>query len=159
MKWGSFFMLLFLVSVPRPVVGDIVGEAAPEFSMKDVNGNLVTLSSLSDQTLMLFHFNTYCHTCRLEVPTINKIKQNYPDMNVIGIAIGNDQKEVETFRKNFKADYTIIPDPEQHRRKHIRDEDGEHAQAVRHHAARGDSEILPGTQVRHPWRPRAPQGA
>jgi peroxiredoxin len=62
---------------------------------------------------MLFHFNTYCHTCRQEVPTINKIQKNYPDLKVVGIAIGNDKKEVETFRTTFKSSYTILPDPEQ----------------------------------------------
>jgi len=112
MKWSSLLALL-LLTVPRIVLGDIVGEAAPEFSMEDVDGNVVSLSSLSDKTLMLFHFNTYCHTCRQEVPTINKIQQNYPDMKVVGVAIGNDKKEVETFRKSFKSEYTILPDPEQ----------------------------------------------
>lgn len=106
-------MILLFLTVPRIVLGDIVGEAAPEFTMEDVDGNVVTLSSLSDKTLMLFHFNTYCHTCRQEVPTINKIQQNYPDMKVIGVAIGNDKQEVETFRKSFKSEYTILPDPEQ----------------------------------------------
>jgi thiol-disulfide isomerase/thioredoxin len=78
MKWSSLLVLFFL-TVPRIVLGDIVGEAAPEFKMEDVDVNVVTLSSLSDKTLMLFHFNTYCHICRQEVPTINKIQQNYPD--------------------------------------------------------------------------------
>ena len=113
MKWSSLLMLMLLL-VPQLVLGDIVGEAAPEFSMEDVDGNVVTLSRLSDKTLMLFHFNTYCHTCRQEVPTINKIQQNFPDMKVIGVAIGNDKEEAEAFRKTFKSEYTILPDPEQH---------------------------------------------
>ena len=58
MKWTSFLMLLFLI-ISRVVHADIVGEAAPEFSMKDVDGNLVTLSSLSDKTLMFFPLNIY----------------------------------------------------------------------------------------------------
>jgi peroxiredoxin len=112
MKW-IYCLILIIVTIPRVVLGDIVGEAAPEFTMEDVDGNVVTLTGLSDKTLMLFHFNTYCHTCRQEVPTINKIQKNYPDLRVVGIAIGNDKNEVETFRKTFKSSYTILPDPEQ----------------------------------------------
>ena len=113
MKWIYCLIVIIILTLPRVVLGDIVGEAAPEFTMEDVDGNVVTLSGLADKTLMLFHFNTYCHTCRQEVPTINKIQKNYPDLKVVGIAIGNDKNEVETFRKTFKSSYTILPDPEQ----------------------------------------------
>ena len=112
MKW-TYCLIIILLTIPRVALGDMVGEAAPEFTMEDVDGNVVTLTGLSDKTLMLFHFNTYCHTCRQEVPTINKIQKNYPDLKVVGIAIGNDKKEVETFRKTFHSSYTILPDPEQ----------------------------------------------
>ena len=61
---------------------------------------------------MLVHFNTYCHTCREEVPKINSIIQKHKNLQVIGIAIANDAEEVADFKKNFKPDYALVPDPQ-----------------------------------------------
>ncbi len=92
---------------------DMVGESAPDFSVKDLNGNLVTLSQVTYKTVMLFHFNVYCHSCREEVPLINTIQRNNKDLKIIGIAIGNDNNETLEFQKKFKPEFTLIPDPKQ----------------------------------------------
>jgi len=98
---------------PRPAAADMVGESAPDFSAKDVTGAVVSLSQYSGKTVMLFHFNVYCHTCREEVPLINTIQRNNRDLKIIGIAIGNDTREVLDFQRAFKPEFTLIPDPQQ----------------------------------------------
>ena len=45
-----------------PAAADIVGESAPDFSATDVTGAVVSLSQFSYKTVMLFHFNVYCHS-------------------------------------------------------------------------------------------------
>jgi peroxiredoxin len=99
--------------LPLQAAADMVGESAPEFSARDLTGAVVSLSHLSYKTVMLFHFNVYCHTCREEVPLINTIQRNNKDLTVIGIAIGNDAKEVIEFQQTFKPEFTLIPDPKQ----------------------------------------------
>ncbi|MCK7467838.1 MAG: TlpA family protein disulfide reductase [Desulfosudis oleivorans] len=72
----------------------------------------MSLSRLSNTVVMLVHFNTYCHSCREEVPKINSIVRKYKNLRVIGIAIANDPEEVAEFKKNFKPDYELVPDPQ-----------------------------------------------
>jgi len=111
--WQGLMLVALLCIFPRPVSSDMVGESAPDFSAKDVSGAVVSLSQFSYKTVMLFHFNVYCHTCREEVPLINTIQRNNKDLKIIGIAIGNDTKEVLEFQQNFKPEFTLIPDPQQ----------------------------------------------
>lgn len=102
-----------LIMLPWLSSADMVGESAPDFSARDVKGTLVSLSQFSYKTVMLFHFNVYCHSCREEIPLINTIQRNNKDLKIIGIAIGNDSKELLEFQQNFKPEFTLIPDPQQ----------------------------------------------
>ena len=80
-------MVLFLSGA---ALADMIGVEAPDFSLKDLDGNPVSLAQLSGKVLMLVHFNTYCHTCREEVPKINSIMRKHKNLQVIGIAVAND---------------------------------------------------------------------
>jgi len=104
--------LLALLCIPQVAMGGMLGAEAPDFSLQDLTGNPVSLSSFPDTPIVIFHFNTYCHSCREEVPLINKIHREHKDVQVIGIAIGNDEKEAREFKANFKAEFLIVPDPE-----------------------------------------------
>jgi peroxiredoxin len=111
MKKACMVLLLFL-AFPRFAAADMLGAGAPDFSLKDLEGNSVSLSALQGRVVMLIHFNTYCHTCREEVPLINQIQQNYKDLKIIGIAIGNDNEEAIAFKKDFRPAYVVVPDPQ-----------------------------------------------
>jgi len=111
-RTGLIVFFAFIIC-PWLVSADMVGESAPDFSARDVSGAVVSLSQFSYKTVMLFHFNVYCHTCREDVPLINTIQRNNKDLKIIGIAIGNDTKEVLEFQQTFKPEFTLIPDPQQ----------------------------------------------
>jgi len=105
----AIFLILFLSGA---ALADMIGVEAPEFSLKDLDGNPVSLAQLSGKVVLLVHFNTYCHTCRQEVPKINSIVQKYKNLKVFGIAIANDPEEVQEFKKTFKPVYDLVPDPQ-----------------------------------------------
>ena len=104
------FLILFIL--PCQALADMTGAEAPDFSLQDINGNNISLAKYSGKVLMLVHFNTYCHSCREEVPKVNSIVQKYKNLQVIGVAIGNDKEEVAEFKKNFSPEYNLVPDPQ-----------------------------------------------
>jgi len=69
-------------------------------------------------TLFIFEvFSTYCTSCPKNVPILNKVYSRIEKdadlkgkVKVIGIAAGNNQKEVETFSKEYKVLYPILTD-------------------------------------------------
>ena len=65
--------LLKLLVIPQLALAGMVGTAAPDFSLKDIKGNIISLSNFSGKPIMLFHFNAYCHVCKEEVSLINQI--------------------------------------------------------------------------------------
>jgi len=69
-------------------------------------------------TLFVFEvFSTYCASCPKNVPILNNVYSGIENNSklkkkakVIGIAIGNNQKEVESFKKEYKVQYPVLTD-------------------------------------------------
>ena len=91
--------------------GEMLGSDAPDFVLTDLNGRPFQLTQNLDKHIILVYMQVYCHTCRQEVPLINQIQREYPNIHVIGISLGNDEAEVSEFKKVFHAQFTILPDP------------------------------------------------
>ena len=108
-----WIVVILLFCFPQSAPCDMLGTAAPDFSLKDLDGNVVSLSQFSGKPVLLIHLNAYCHTCREEVPLFNKIYREHKDIQVIAIAIGNDNEEALAFKKNFKAEFLLLTDPQQ----------------------------------------------
>lgn len=48
-----------------------VGSRAPDFTLKDLDGNTWTLESLSDSVVVINFWATWCPPCRLELPSLS----------------------------------------------------------------------------------------
>lgn len=108
---NSWLPLLILLVLPQLAMADMLGSEAPDFSLKALEGNPVSLSRYHGKVVMLIHFNVYCHTCREEVPLINQIQRRHKNLQIIGIAIGNDREETLEFKKNYQPEFLLVPDP------------------------------------------------
>lgn len=108
-----WIVVILLFCFPQCAQCDMLGSAAPDFSLNDLEGNVVSLSQFSGKPVLLVHLNAYCHTCREEVTLFNKIYREHKDIQVIGIAIANDNEETLTFKKNFKVEFLLLSDPQQ----------------------------------------------
>lgn len=77
----------------------IVGEHAPEFTLKDMNGRAVSLKDLRGKVVFIDFFASWCPPCKKEFPEINKIAGNYKDTDVAFVAVNVDKKRahVEDF--------------------------------------------------------------
>jgi peroxiredoxin len=104
--------VLVLVLIPHGAMGGMLGAEAPDFSLRDLKGNPVSLSGFSGTPVVIFHFNTYCHSCREEVPIINRLQKEHKGVQLVGIAIGNDERETREFKASFKAEFLLVPDPQ-----------------------------------------------
>ena len=108
-----WIVVILFFCFPPSVPCDMLGTAAPDFSLNDLEGTMVSLSQFSGKPVLLIHLNAYCHTCREEVPLFNKIYRENKDIQVIAIAIGNDNEEALTFKENFKVEFLLLTDPQQ----------------------------------------------
>ncbi|UCE89649.1 MAG: TlpA family protein disulfide reductase [Pseudomonadota bacterium] len=94
-----------------------VGQVAPGFEIKSINGEPRTLNGLIDTgSLLVVFWSTNCHLCHALVPRLKKIHKEYHGngLTVVAINVGyEDNSEVRRYAEKHGLEYTILSDPEQ----------------------------------------------
>ncbi|QZE14468.1 AhpC/TSA family protein [Halosquirtibacter laminarini] len=72
-----------------------IGQKAPDFSVKDINGNTVTLASYKGKYVLLDFWASWCGPCRREAPNFVKIYNKYKDKNfdIFGISLDKEESK------------------------------------------------------------------
>lgn len=90
-----------------------VGQKAPDFTMNDVNGNPVALSSKIGSRLLLIDFwAAWCNPCRQENPNVVKIYNEYhkKGFDVFGVSLDNSKEAWIKAIADDKLDWTQVSD-------------------------------------------------
>ena len=86
------------------------GTKISELELKDLNGTVYTLESLKGKVIVLNFWFTQCKPCVAEFPDLNELKAKFDSEKVVFFAVSwNDTATINTFMKNRRLDYTIIP--------------------------------------------------
>ena len=92
-----------------------VGEMAPDFTIKLIDGKKVTLSKLRGKVVMLQFTASWCGVCRKEMPFIEKDiwmqHRSSPDFALIGIDRDEPLETVIKFAKATGVTYPMGLDP------------------------------------------------
>jgi peroxiredoxin len=108
------FELKKITAQPFLQVGPLVGEAAPDFSLKTLDGQTVTLSGLKGKAVLINLWATWCPPCRLEMPTIQTVYEKYKDRGLVVLAINftaqDNLTSVSTFVKELKLTFPVLLD-------------------------------------------------
>jgi peroxiredoxin len=88
------------------------GEPAPDFSLPDVNGNMVTLSDLRGKKVVINLWWIRCHGCTDEMPFLQEFYEKYSGQNMALIAINDYEKEVvvKSYIEGKNYTFTVISD-------------------------------------------------
>jgi thiol-disulfide isomerase/thioredoxin len=78
---------------------------APDFSINDLDGNPVSLSSNRGKVVVLDMMATWCGPCKTEMEHLNEIYNKYDKSEVIIMSIGIDPDESEEVLSKFKDEY------------------------------------------------------
>lgn len=78
-------------------VGINIGDIAPDFTLNKVNGEEVTLNKLRGKKVFINFWTTNCIYCKLEMPDIQRLYEEYPDVEVLTINIREDRGKVINF--------------------------------------------------------------
>ena len=79
----------------------------------------ISLDDVHAKLIIVEVFNTYCVICLKNVPALNSIYsaiENDPRLKgtvkVVAVAVGNNLREVDAFRQEYKISYPVIEDPD-----------------------------------------------
>ena len=87
-----------------------VGNRAPQFSLKSLDGTTVKSSALKGEVVVLNFWATYCQPCRSEIPELNLIAASN-EAKVIGISLDAEgEKVIRQFERaeNLDFKYTVL---------------------------------------------------
>lgn len=85
---------------------------APEFELTTFDGEIIKLSDLRDQIIVLNFWASWCVPCRDEAPILQNLWQRYRERNVIvvGVAYLDNERDSLDFLNEFGISYSNGPD-------------------------------------------------
>jgi len=94
---------------------DLSGQKAEDFTLNDLAGKPVKLSSLKGKVVLLDFWATWCGPCRVEMPSIQKLHARFKNKGlvVLGINYGEEASRVKPFLVKNGYDFRILLDREQ----------------------------------------------
>lgn len=90
-----------------------IGAQAPDFALRDLEGNEVRLSDYLGRSVLLTFWATWCGPCRLEMPAFEYRYQELEDDSFTVLAVNYDEPEedVRAFRDELGLSFPLILDP------------------------------------------------
>ena len=75
--------------------GIYVGETAPEFTLKDLNGKSVSLSDYRGEVVIIDFWASWCAPCRSSMPGLKELHRAYQNQGVVMIGVSLDRTEAD----------------------------------------------------------------
>ena len=81
-------------------------------NLKDLNGNNISLSDFNGKIVFLNFWTTWCPTCRIEMPSMEKLQQKFKnkDFAMVTINLQESASQVKAFFEEFKLTFTALLD-------------------------------------------------
>ena len=102
--------------VPKPGIAQ--GQLATDFTLNDLSGKKVTLSSFKNKKAVILSFwATWCPYCVREIPKLKELHSKFSGRGLeiisINIAANDPISRVKEFEKKQKLPYSILYDKDQ----------------------------------------------
>ena len=96
-------------------VGDgLVGQPAPDFTLRTLTGDEVSLSDFSGQLVLINFWATWCAPCRLEMPELVHSYNTHREEGFVILAVNlthqDSIEDVEAFVEEFEMDFPVLLD-------------------------------------------------
>lgn len=104
-----------------PRAGDVqglgriqVGQSAPDFTLRTLDGSETTLSDFRDQAVLINFWATWCEPCRIEMPEIVRAYETHSDAGFTVLAVNlTDQdafEDIQAFVEEFDMTFPVLLD-------------------------------------------------
>ena len=81
-----------------------------DFTIKDVDGNDVSLSTFKGKVVLLNFWATWCGPCKAEIPGFVKLQEKYRDKGlvIIGYSVDDTAEKAKAYAAQYKMNYPIL---------------------------------------------------
>ena len=117
---AGFILLSLMITITGCVSQDpasrrhesaLIGKPAPDFILRDLRGNQVSLSDFRGQPVVLNFWATWCMPCRAEIPYLDTLYTKYKGQGlvILGANTETDYMKVKRFAQ-ARISYTVLLD-------------------------------------------------
>ena len=86
-----------------------LGELAPNFQLRDLNGRQVALSDLRGKVVLLNFWATWCGPCRVEMPAMEKLYRTFERKDFEILAVSTDAQGASVTRPFQQENHLTFP--------------------------------------------------
>ena len=85
---------------------------APEFVLRDLDGNQHRLSDYRGQVVIINFWATWCPPCREEMPSMQRAWESLKNdgIHMLAINVGEDEDTIFQFTANYPVDFPLLMD-------------------------------------------------
>ena len=88
-----------------------IGKKAPDFSLKNLQGEVVKLSDFKGKKVLVNFWATWCPPCQEEAPAIEKFHKDNPDVIILAVNIDPNQ-DIKGFIDKYQTTFPVLLDEE-----------------------------------------------
>lgn len=83
-----------------------------EVTLKDLNGQQISLSDFRGKIVFINFWTTWCLACVIEMPSMEKLHQKFKDKDFVMVAINLQESasKIKQFYKEYKLTFTTLLD-------------------------------------------------
>jgi peroxiredoxin len=81
-----------------------------DFTVSDMNGEKVALSSFKGKVIVLDFWATWCPPCKAEIPGFVELQQAYGEkgLQIVGVSVDDTADKLKPFAAEFKMNYPVL---------------------------------------------------
>lgn len=95
---------------PEAEIGIEVGNKAPDFTAQTIDGKEIKLSNYLGKKVFLNFWATWCGPCTREMPSIQKVHENHPDVVILAVNCGEKTEDVKNFIEKNNYTFNVLTD-------------------------------------------------
>jgi peroxiredoxin len=98
-------------SLPPMPEGPKAGSAAPDFTLPDLKGKSIQLSSFKGKAVVVDFWATWCEPCKVEMPWLVDLQKKYgpQGLQILGVAMDDaDEQAIQEFAHKMGVNYPVL---------------------------------------------------
>ena len=94
----------------RPQTQLAIGAKTPDFTLTNLDGDVVNLSDYRDSIVLINFWASWCHWCDVEMPDLNRLHNENEDVVVLAVNVEESQDVARNYIEENGLDFPVVLD-------------------------------------------------